>query len=313
MRNRRELLSAAEAILDGRPVNWDTLREQAATDDLRALVAQLEKLEKISRVHAPPAWPGAEDISSGVVIEDYHVRRFLDEDRVVARYEVTHEQRQHGEVLSLVKWEVDARDVLCAFTRWRPRLLELPSPPLLFLSTAGVTREGRVFFTGALPRDPPLLAYALEGPLPGTTRLALARRVIAAVAVAHRRGIPHGGLVPRCLRAPGASGEPQVLEFGVGTCLDIRRMEFHAARRHAEAPSYPRYLCPEQQTTETTSVDPRMDVYALATLIEDLLPDLAAGPTIGPLVRRAHDPDPKARPADADEMLAWLDRHVSGP
>lgn len=313
MSSKRELLCAAEAILDGRPVDWDALREEATTADLRALVAQLEKLEEISRLHAPNGWQDGVEHSNGVAIEGYQVRRFLDEDRVVARYEVNHEHRQGGELLSLVKWEVDARDVLCAFTRWRPRLLELPSPPLLFLSTAGVTREGRVFFTGPLPRDPPLLAYALEGPLPGATRLALARRVIAAVAVAHRRGIPHGGLVPRCLRAPGASGEPQVLEFGVGTCLDIRRMEFHAARRHAEGPSYPRYLCPEQEMTEAASVDPRMDVYALATLIEDLLPDLAAGPTIGPLVRRAHDPDPKARPADADEMLAWLDRHVSGP
>ena len=83
---------------------------------------------------------------------------------------------------------------------------------------AGVSEDGRPYYTMELVDGLPLTLFCDRARLSVPARLRLVERVCAAVDYAHRRGVWHGDLKPsNILAAQTAGGEPELklIDFGV--------------------------------------------------------------------------------------------------
>ena len=184
----------------------------------------------------------------------------------------------------------------------------------------------------------PLGAWARE---PGRTlseKVELARRIAAAVAHAHRRGVIHRDLKPDNVLVD-AGGDPHLLDFGAAFAEADP-----GARLRTTAPGEfvgtLAYAAPEQLRGENQALDTRTDVYALGVLLYELvtgeLPfdphgvaDLVARATtekppapsarcrgvdrdLDGIVQKALATDPADRYGSAHELERDLGRHLAG-
>jgi hypothetical protein len=139
---------------------------------------------------------------------------------------------------------------------------------------------------------------SLEDALPRLSpaqRLAIFRRVCAAVARMHREGIVHLDLKPGNI-VLRAGDEPVVTDFGVAVTLERDGRALPLGHTPVFAP-------PEQIAGER--VDRRADVHALGVMLGRLLPHPRA--RIRRVVARATIRAPERRHRDAAELLVDLD------
>jgi hypothetical protein len=159
-----------------------------------------------------------------------------------------------------------------------------------------------------IPDARPLTAYAEERGLDLRARLELFRRVCDAVQHAHGRSVIHRDLKPANVLV-GGDGVPRVIDFG------IARLAGGEARAQLTLEGLvlgtPQSMAPEQLRGE--EVDTRCDVYALGTLLYELVAgtppyDLADKPT--PLAVRMlvedDPPPPSARRPGTPAELDWI-------
>jgi tRNA A-37 threonylcarbamoyl transferase component Bud32 len=182
---------------------------------------------------------------------------------------------------------------------------------------------GRPFYTMAFLEGPPL-----RGPLPPERACRLVARVARAVAYAHARGIVHRDLKPANILV--CAGEPVLTDFGVAhDAGEVRVTET------GELVGTPAYMAPEQMRGRAKAADGKADVYALGTLLFELLtgrlpfeadsfvelsaralndpaPELVGfHPALAALVRRCLAKEPKERPS-AEEMARALEQWRPG-
>jgi serine/threonine-protein kinase len=167
-----------------------------------------------------------------------------------------------------------------------------------------------------------------RGQLGVPAALAVLDPVLAGLAQAHRLGLVHRDVKPENVLV-SHTGEVKVADFGLVVAAA------QAGNSHVGTiMGTVAYLSPEQ--VSTGAADSRSDVYAAGILLYELLtgappyvgdtaisvafrhvtdrvpaPSLIAGdvpPELDALVRRATDPDPAGRPADAAAMLDELRR-----
>lgn len=171
------------------------------------------------------------------------------------------------------------------------------------------------------------LGSALErGPLTPGRAMRVARDLLRALAYAHGLGIIHNDVKPANLMVRGE--RTLLLDFGFAKDLGLT-----AITANSTAMGTPSYMAPEQFAGERS--DPRSDLYGVGAVVyhalsgrppygRDVLRVLVGDREVPltPLppraafawrwVRRALDPDPAGRYADAATMLAELPR-VAAP
>lgn len=142
------------------------------------------------------------------------------------------------------------------------------------------------------------------GPLSGSDAEALAVGVAGALTAIHAAGVVHGDLTPRNVMLSPFG--PKVIDFGVARAAE-------ATAQTGVLFGTPGWLAPEQAAGRPAA--PATDVYAWGLLVAwaatarpalaaGVPPDLSPlGPRLGPLVARALNPDPRARPAARDLLL----------
>lgn len=152
----------------------------------------------------------------------------------------------------------------------------LQHPNLLTLIDSGEA-NGLLYYVMPLLDGETLRAYlAREGALPVEEAVRITTGIAQALAYAHARGVIHRDLKPENVMLQ--HGQPIVLDFGVA--LALRNAGGTRMTQTGVAMGTPQYMSPEQASGEK-QIDARADIYALGTLMFEMLAGEAphTGPT----------------------------------
>jgi serine/threonine protein kinase len=169
-------------------------------------------------------------------------------------------------------------------------LAQLEHPGIVPLYDAGALVDGRHYYAMRLVRGQCLDEWLSAEPgLPARLRAFL--RIAEAVSFAHSQGVVHRDLKPQNIMT-GPFGEVFVMDWGIA---------------RIPAAGTPRYRAPESGDPH----DPRIDVYALGRLLEDMAGEAAPAP-LRAIASRAAAPQPEGRYASADALAEDVGRFLDG-
>jgi serine/threonine protein kinase/uncharacterized protein HemY len=177
------------------------------------------------------------------------------------------DEYQKHVAIKLVRRGLDTADILRRFRNERQILAQLDHPNIARLIDGGTTKDGLPYFVLEYVRGEPIAAYCTAGALATTDRLALFRKVCAAVTYAHQNLVVHRDLKPsNILVTP--EGEPKLLDFGIAKLLDVDEDSL-AHTVAGQRVMTPEYASPEQVRGE--KITTASDVYSLGVLLYELL------------------------------------------
>ena len=203
---------------------------------------------------------------------------------------------------------------------------QLQHPGIVPVHELGRFPDGRLFIAMKLVRGRTLAALLEARGSPDEDRmpfLSIFEQVCQTMAYAHSRGVVHRDLKPSNVMV-GAFGEVQVMDWGLAKVLDqggvadeerapgasdgasavrtLRRGSEGLESRVGSVLGTPSYMAPEQARGELDTLDERADVFALGSILCEILtgqPAFAGG-TAAEVYR-------KAERADLSDALARLD------
>jgi eukaryotic-like serine/threonine-protein kinase len=216
---------------------------------------------------------------------------------------------------------------------------QLQHPGIVPVYELGAFGDARPYFTMKLVRGSTLAQLLVDRPTPEaelTRFLGIIEQVCQTVAYAHARGVIHRDLKPSNVMV-GSFGEVQVMDWGLAKVLprggaaddasagrhEARVQETIIATSRAESDlsragsilGTPSYMAPEQARGEVQSLDERCDVFALGSILCEILTGSPAfrGEAYGEIQRKAAlgdlaDATGRLAGCGADAELAGLAR-----
>ncbi len=117
------------------------------------------------------------------------------------------------------------------------------------------------FVQGKLLRD----VIATSAPMPPAQAVTFTRQIAEGMAYCHDNGVVHRDLKPENILIT-ADGQPVIMDFGLALTKSARRVTYANLSATAGTPDY---MAPEQ--IEGQRGDPRTDLYALGTMLYEML------------------------------------------
>jgi hypothetical protein len=176
---------------------------------------------------------------------------------------------------------------------------QLDHPNIVPIHHLGTTDDGRLYVAEREIRGVTLREAVATGRLATLeARVDALRKVCAAVAFAHGRGVLHRDLKPDNVMV-GELGEVQVVDWGLSgrhgaspDAISAERFDSPDLRsRDGQIVGTPAWMAPEQARGERDHVDVRSDVYALGAILSFLLtgrPPVAEGGALAVIDAVAH-------------------------
>jgi serine/threonine-protein kinase len=246
-------------------------QDAALADDLAALLAKRELLERKGFLEATPVGPAPQASLAGQVIGDYTLRSLLGQggmgsvwlaDRSDGRY-------QGQAAAKLLNASLVGRDGESRFKREASILARLRHPHIAQLIDAGVSATGQPYLVLERVDGLRIDRYCDDRRLGLEARIRLFLDVLAAVSHAHANLVVHRDLKPSNVLV-ATDGQVKLLDFGIAKLLDSEAAgEVTALTREGMSALTPEYAAPEQLTGG--AVTTATDVYALGVLLYLLL------------------------------------------
>ncbi len=209
----------------------------------------------------------------GQVLQDtYRIERKIGEGGMGSVFEASHTRVRRRFAIKVLAPEVASNPE--AFTRFRREAeitSELGHPHIIEVIDFNVTPAGAPYMVMELLQGESLGDHIQrEGALPLARVEAILRQTASALAAAHRRGVIHRDLKPQniflCRREDG-SEVVKVLDFGISKVKGSRSM---MTGTHVVIGT-PNYMTPEQAEGRAAQVTERTDVFALGTILYEML------------------------------------------
>lgn len=242
----------ASAHLNGSQDNASALLvqvEQLGTTNLGDTLAQLQQ------------WPVPGVLREGQVLDGWRAEKLLSHSRQSLLYRVRDSQDQAWLLKTLPaarEQEPGAAQGLLLEEWFLRRVAGRHFPELHPASR----RQHLYYVMREYPGQSLAQLLAENGPLPLTQWLELARQLLQAVGVLHRRNLLHRDIKPENLHL-GSDGQLRLLDFGLAYCPGLSEDPLH------ELPGTPSYIAPEAFDGQPPG--PRQDLYAVGVTLYHLL------------------------------------------
>ncbi|MGN8250752.1 protein kinase domain-containing protein [Pseudomonas sp. SMV7] len=233
-------------------------------DNASALLVQVEQLGTANlgdTLDQLQQWPLPGPLREGQLIDGWHVDKLLAHSRQSLLYRV---RDGHGQAWLLKtlpatrEQEPGAAQGLLLEEWFLRRVVGRHFPELHPASQ----RQQLYYVMREYPGQSLATLLAEQGPLPLSRWLELARQLLQAVGVLHRRNLLHRDIKPENLHL-GSDGQLRLLDFGLAYCPGLSEDPPH------ELPGTPSYLAPEAFDGQPPS--PRQDLYAVGVTLYHLL------------------------------------------
>ncbi len=237
---------------------------RAASPDFLAAPAFEEGMELL---HA--ATVGGE-LQPGEMLGECRIVSLLGEGGMGEVYLAEDTRLERRVAVKLLKRRLDDSSLARRFRHERKVLAALTHPNVARLYGGGVSPEGRSYLVMEYVEGERLDQFCQARGLNVAARLALFRKVCAAVSYAHQNLVVHRDLKPANLRVT-AEGEPKLLDFGIAKLLDpegttTAKLDPTLTLQGAMTPEY---ASPEQFKGEPVTT--ASDVYSLGVVLYELL------------------------------------------
>ncbi len=236
----------------------ESLLEHASADAVqRVLTAATEEVSK-------PL------IGNREVVGPYRLVRRIGEGGMGAVWlaERVDEEFEQRVAVKIVRTAAFDDRTLARFRAERQILAQLNHPNIARLLDGGTTDTGVPYLVMEYVEGVPIDEYCDANRLSIRDRLALFRKVCAAVESAHRKLVVHRDLKPSNILVT-TGGEPKLLDFGIAKLLESEMGRPTAVTVAGDRVMTPEYASPEQVLGEPVST--ATDVYALGLLLYELL------------------------------------------
>jgi serine/threonine protein kinase/WD40 repeat protein len=175
--------------------------------------------------------------------------------------------------VKILKAGMDTQQVIARFDTERQSLALMEHPNIARVLDAGETERGQPYFVMELVRGRSITSYAREKKLSLRRRIELFIPVCQAVNHAHQKGIIHRDLKPSNVMVMEEDGVPvpKVIDFGIAKVLEQKNVSDTLMTGMDQLVGTPGYISPEQIEHGSSHVDTRSDVYALGSILLELL------------------------------------------
>jgi len=254
--------------------------------------------------------------------------------------------------LKILAAENSSADLAARLMKEAIVLARLEHPGIVPVHDAGTLPDGRTFYCMKHVEGQTLDRYA--GSLPLRERLRLFQRIAEPLAFAHSRGVIHRDLKPANIMI-GPFGEVLIMDWGLakvmaaGISLPAKEVSGHVAdaiglpsptkqvsgheftravqaslapenaTAHGSVLGTPGYMAPEQERGEINLIDQRTDVFALGSILNDLLRETPGAPRgerasrpLRAICGKAMAHEMSARYASVQDLAADVGKYLDG-
>ncbi len=177
--------------------------------------------------------------------------------------------------IKLIKAGFGSRETLVRFEAERQALAMMDHPNIARILDAGTTGEGQPWFAMELVQGIPLTKFCDANQLSIDSRLTLFIDICAGVQHAHQKGVIHRDLKPGNIVVALIDGQPvpKVIDFGLAKALEsVDRLTDQTMQTGVgQVLGTLKYMSPEQASLDAIDIDTRTDVFALGTILYELL------------------------------------------
>jgi len=210
-----------------------------------------------------------------------------------------------------------SREVLARFDVERQALALMNHVNIARILDAGTTADRRPFIVMEFVPGESITTYCESRQLPLQQRLELFCTVCDAIQHAHQRGVIHRDLKPSNILIMEEDGKPvsKVIDFGIAKAISMRLTDQTLETKVGSLLGTPDYMSPEQAELSPLDVDTRADVYALGSVLYQLLtgvPPLQLSGTGKSFSDIQHAVQEQVPPAPSQRLQPPLRRYVRG-
>jgi len=219
--------------------------------------------------------PARTVIDVGSVIADtYKIEALIGRGGMGAVFVASHARLPGKKVaIKLLHAELVGEEVLARFRREAEIASRLGHPNIVAVHDFNVMPDGTPYLVLDYLEGQTLAQRIKDGPIPLDQIMSIVRQIGSALAAAHREGIIHRDLKPQNIfliptEVDGRMVEiAKVLDFGISKIVGSQTVK----TQESTLLGTPQYMAPEQATGQHDSVDQRTDVFALGSIVYEML------------------------------------------
>ncbi|MDQ3334078.1 MAG: serine/threonine protein kinase [Myxococcota bacterium] len=219
--------------------------------------------------------PARSGVDVGSVIADtYIIERLIGEGGMGSVFLATHNRLPGKRVaIKMLHVELNNDEVLARFRREATIATQLDHPYIVRVDDFNVHEDGTPYLILEYLEGESLAQRLTHGPMPLDQVMPIVRMVGSAISAAHELGYVHRDLKPQNIFLIQTEVDGKLVEAAKVLDFGISKMRNSTTVKTQENTllGTPQYMAPEQATGQHANVDERTDVFALGSIVYEML------------------------------------------